>query len=93
MKNNAEKNVKISDESYQIFALAKKAIKDRGGDISFKEFTDRVFKASSHTVSDIIEQYTPDDFLIKTAMKDEALRNQVLKMIKSQKTKQRTLEI
>ncbi len=93
MNNRTEKNVKISDESYQIFAEAKKDIKERGGDISFKEFTDKVFKSSSQVIADIIEEHTPEEFLIKNALKDEALKNQVLKLIKSQKTKQRSLEI
>lgn len=93
MNSSTEKNVKISDESYQIFAQAKKDIKERGGDISFKDFTDKVFKSSPQVIADIIEEHTPEEFLIKNALRDEALRNQVLKLIKSQKHKQKSLEI
>ena len=93
MNNRTEKNVKISDESYQIFAQAKKDIKERGGDISFKDFTDKVFKSSPQVIADIIEEHTPEEFLIKNALRDEALRNQVLKLIKAQKHKQKSLEI
>lgn len=93
MNSSTEKNVKISDESYQIFAQAKKDIKERGGDISFKDFTDKVFKSSPQVIADIIEEHTPEEFLIKNALRDEALRNQVLKLIKSQKNKQKSLEI